>query len=106
MEFGDEPLSVEELLRNLVQDLIVDAQPADLAEEFVEEFVLKGREETGQVLAMMDTPSETLVELLKGIAAQSYQLQVETLEQRGVRYLDALKSDLKERLTRLAGQGV
>jgi hypothetical protein len=98
-----EPLTVEELLRNLVQDLIVDAPPADLAEEFIEEFVLKGREEMPQILAMLDAPSEQLVELLKGAVAQSYQAQVEALELRGVAYLDGLRSKLKERLSEMAG---
>lgn len=43
-----------------------------LSTEFIDEFVLKRREETPQILAMLDTPDEQLVEILKCVLVQSY----------------------------------
>jgi hypothetical protein len=97
-----EPLSADELIRNLMQDLITDSPPDDLANEIVEEFVLNNREETPQILAMLEAPDETLVEMLKGIVGQSYQVQLEAIDERGIRFVSELKSAVVERMQALA----
>lgn len=100
-----EPLSADELLRNLLQDLIAEASPEAIAQEFVDEFVIKPREETPQILAMFDIPAGQLVEVLKGVVAQSYQLQLDALDSKGVPFLDELKLEVQTRMTALADAG-
>ena len=103
METDDlEPLSADELLRNLLQDMLADASPDAIAQEFIDEFVLKPREETPQILAMFDTPTEQLIPILKGAVGQVYQLQLDALDSRGAPFLDELKSEVKTRMLALA----
>ena len=98
----DEPLSAEALLRNLLEDVIADNSAEEIASEFVDEFVLRDRPETSHILAMLETPSEALVEFLKGLVAQSYQVQLQALDARGVRFANELKAAVRERMTALA----
>ena len=97
-----ESLSPDGLIANLLQDLITDSGPDDIAAEFIDEFVMRDREETAQILAMLETPSETLIELLKGILGQSYQVQIDALDTRGVQFINGLKFAVKEKMTALA----
>jgi hypothetical protein len=102
VEEASEPLSAEELLRNLLQDLILDNPTEDLAGEFVEEFILQDRAETPHMVAMMDAPSEALVEALKAVVVESSQKQLQALELKGVRFVDQLKADIRKRMEAVA----
>lgn len=97
-----EPMTVDELLAHLLQDLISDSPADDVANEFIDDFVLANRSETGQILSLLETPSESLVELLKGIVGQSYQASIVALDERGVNFLEELKSKVRGRMTELA----
>ncbi|MGD9561990.1 MAG: hypothetical protein AB7F88_07200 [Pyrinomonadaceae bacterium] len=97
-----ELVSPDELIQHLLQDLITDAGPDDLANEFVNDFVLNDRPETGQVLAMFDTPAETLVEVLKGVVQQSYHVQLDALDRKGALFIDGLKIAVREKMAEMA----
>ena len=97
-----EPLTGDELIANLITDIASGNQPSEIATDFINDFVLRDREETAQILAMLETPSETLVQLLTGICSQSYQVQMQTLENRGVAFLDGLKIEVRLKMTELA----
>jgi hypothetical protein len=101
-ETESEPITPDEFIRDGMQDLILGNPPEMLADEFINEFVLLDRPETEQLLMMLDAPTEQLLEALKGIAAQSYQVQIEALNTRGFQYLDSLKAEVKAKLTALA----
>ena len=98
----DEPMTVDELLANAMQDLLLDNEPDDLASEFIDEFVLRDRPETPQILAMFDLPTESLVEMFRSIIEQSYQTQMEAVSERGHKYLESVKAAVKKQLTELA----
>ena len=99
----EEPMTTDELLINLTQDLILDNDPNDLASDFIDEFVLRGdRPETSQILAMLDLPTENLVEMMQGLLEQSYQTQLQALDNHGVRYFENLKAAVKTQMTELA----
>ena len=97
-----EPPTVNELIAHLVQDVMTGNGPDDVASEFVEEFVLPSREETGQILSLLESDSAGIVGLLKNFVGQSYQESLNALDQRGVVFIDGLKKAVKERLTELA----
>ena len=97
-----EPLSPDALIVNLLQDLITDSGPDDIAAEFIEEFVMRDREETAQIFGMLEMPTETLIELLKGIVGQGYQAQIDALDTRGSQFINGLKFAVKEKMTALA----
>lgn len=99
-----EAISPDELLLNLLQDLAAGNPPDDLAAEFVEEFVVRDRPEAAQILQMFETPSETIVDILKGVIGQSYQIQMEALEQRGKAFIDGLKTAISQEMTNLAAE--
>ena len=98
----NEAITPDELILNLLQDLAAGNPPDDLAAEFVEEFVVHDRPEAAQILQMFDTPSQTIVEILKGIIGQSYQVQMEALEQRGTEFIDGLKFAVRTKMNELA----
>lgn len=97
-----EPMTPDELIAHLVQDITADNSPELLASEFINGFVLEAREETAQILSLLEMPSETLIGLLKGIVGQSYQASIDALDTRGVTFLENLKGEIKGRMTRLA----
>lgn len=98
----DEPMSANELLANLTQDLVLDNDPNDLAMEFVDEFVLRDRPETPQILAMLEMPTENLVEMMKGLLGQAYETQLQAVDNNGVRYFENLKTAVKKQMLELA----
>jgi hypothetical protein len=99
----DEPMSPNELLMNIIQDLVVNANPNDVGTEFIAEFVLQGeRPETAQILQMLDLPAETLVEMMQGVLEQSYQTQLQALNTHGATYFEGLKAAVKTQMTELA----
>ena len=97
-----EPMTIEELVAQLVSDIVSGNNADALAEEFVTSFVINDRPETKQVLEMLEMPSATLVESLKAFVGQSYQESIISLNGRGVAFLDELRSGIKTRLTKLA----
>jgi hypothetical protein len=103
-EETDEPMTPDELLANLTQDLILNNNPNDLASEFVENFVCRDRPETSQILAMLEMPTENLVEMMKGLLGQGYQTQLQAVDNHGVRYFENLKAAVKAQMLELAEQ--
>ena len=101
-----ELITPDELIITLLQDLVTGNAPDDLASEFVEDFVMQDRPEATQVLQMFDTPSAMIVEILKGVIGQSYQVQMEALETRGEDFIEGLKNSIKQRMTELANESV
>lgn len=97
-----EAITTDEMIAHVVQDIILDNSPSDLADEFISDFVLQNRSETGQILLMLETQSDTLVEVLKGICGQSYQAQIDALDSRGATFLERLKTDVRLKMTELA----
>lgn len=100
----DELISGEGLITNVLQDVVLGNPASDVADEFINDFVLQDREETAQILSMLESPSENLVELLKGVVTQGYQAQIEALNSKGFQYLESLKTEVRARLTALAAQ--
>jgi superfamily II RNA helicase len=98
----DEPMTADELLSHLLEDLILDNEPADLASEFVENFVLRERDETPAILAMFDAPTETLLEMVKTIVEQSYLAQLQIIDERGSKFLESLKAGVKAQMIELS----
>jgi hypothetical protein len=101
----DEPMTADELLSHLLEDLVLDNQPTDLANEFIDEFVLRGdRPETPQILAMLDAPTETLIGMVKTMVERSYLAQLQIIDERGHSFLDGLRSEVKSQMLELAQQ--
>jgi DNA integrity scanning protein DisA with diadenylate cyclase activity len=99
----EEPITANELVVHLLEDLVTNADPADLATEFIDEFVLRGdRPETSAILAMLDAPSESLLETIKTIIEQGYQAQLQAVDERGYRFLEGLKAEVKAQMQKLA----
>ncbi len=98
----EEPMTTDELIANLTQDVILDADPNDLAADFIDEFVLLDRPEASQILAMVEMPGDKLVEMMRGLLEHSYQLQLQALESHGLRYFENLKAAVKTQMTELA----
>jgi hypothetical protein len=97
-EPSDEPLTAEELLRNLMQDLVLGNPPDEFATELIEDFIMKDRPETPQVLAMLDGPTETLLSGLKAVVIHSNQTQIEALDRHGPTFIERLKVEVKRQL--------
>ncbi len=97
-----EPTTVNEMFAHGVQDIMSGNGPDELAAEFVEDFVLQSREETGQILSLLESDSAGIVGLLKTFVGQGYQESLNALDQRGIVFIDGLKKAVKERLTELA----
>ena len=93
-----EPLSPDQLLMNLLEDLISSGPPEEVASEFVEEFVLKARPEAVQILAMLDAPSATVVEILKGVLTDAFQTQIRELDSKGEAFLDGVKAEVRAQM--------
>ncbi len=100
----DEPMTTDELLLRLTQDLILDNDPNDLASDFINEFVLPDRPESTQVLGMLDLPTEYLIEMMRGLLEQSYQTQLQAVDNHGIRYFENLKAAVKTQMTELTEQ--
>jgi hypothetical protein len=96
----DEPTSAEELVANLLQDLVLDRPPTELANEFVN-FLLQDKPEAPQFLAMLDAPTESVIEMVKSIVEQSYLAQLQAVDERGYKFLDGLKAAVKTQMLTL-----
>lgn len=97
-----ELITPDELIAHLVQDIAAGNAPDELADEFIDGFVLQDRPETGQILSLLEMPSESLVGMLKGIVGQGYQSSLDALDSAGVNFLEGLKAEVKKRMTELA----
>jgi hypothetical protein len=100
----DDPTQLQEMIKNLVEDITLDNPPDLLASDFIDEFVLRQSESeaTTQILIMMEQPTETLVQALKQIISQAYETQLELVDERGYRFLEGLKAEIKKQMTELA----
>jgi hypothetical protein len=99
----DEAMTADDLLINLLQDLVSDSDPANLATDFIDNFVLgEERPETSQILAMFDMPTETLVEMVNTIIETSYAAQIQAVNERGHEFLEGLKAAVKAKMLKLA----
>jgi hypothetical protein len=98
----EEAMTADELVVHLLEDLVTASDPADLATEFIDEFVLRDRPETSAILAMLDAPSESLVETIKTIIEQGYEAQLQAVDERGHRFLEGLKAEVKAQMQKLA----
>src|SRR5687767_2892834 len=94
----EEPLTAEELLRNLMQDLVLGNPPDEFATELIDDFILQDRPETPQVIAMLDGPTEDLLNGLKVIVIQANQTQIEALDRHGRSFIERLKIEVKRQL--------
>ena len=97
-----EPITPDELITNLLQDLILDNSPVEIAREFIGNFVLQERDETPAILAMMDAPTEAILALLKQVVSQGYEAQIQALDTKGASFIEGLKIAVKTQLTELA----
>ncbi len=95
-------MTADEMISHVLQDVVLDNSPSDLADEFISEFVLQDRPETMQILSLLETPSETLISVLKNICGESYEAQLDALDTRGVSFLEGLKKDVRTKMTALA----
>ncbi len=98
-----EPLTPDELIANLLQDLMLDNPPVEIANEFIENFVLIERDETPAILAMIDAPTESVIELLKQVVTTIYNGQLTALDEKGFQFIEGLKKSVKTQLEELAG---
>lgn len=94
----NEPPALDGMLQNLMQDILTDEPAETLADEFVEDFVLAGRPETGQVLALLDMPDETLIAFVEQLQLQT----LEQLKQKAPAYLSELRAAIASRLAEIA----
>ncbi len=101
-----EPPTPDEIFAHLIQDIATGNAPEELADEFIDGFVLQDRAETGQMLSLLEMPSESLVGILKGIVGQGYQTSIDALDSSGVHFLEGLKAEVKKRMTELASDEV
>jgi hypothetical protein len=51
---------------------------------------------------MLDAPPESLVEMVKAIIEQSYQAQLQAVDERGQRFLEGLRVAVKKQMLELA----
>ncbi len=97
-----EPLTPDELIANLLQDLILNNPPDELAVDFIEGFVLQERDESPAILAMMDAPTETITSLLKDVVTANYNGQIEAINAKGYEFIEGLKLSIKNQLEEIA----
>ncbi len=101
-----EPLSVDELFVSLLQDMILNNPPDDIATDFIENFVLQERDETPAILAMIDAPTDSVISLLEQVVTANYNGQLAALDAKGFEFIEGLKFAVKTRLEELAGDNL
>ena len=94
------PMSIEELLSFAVQDAIGGQSAEPLADTFFDEFVNQNREETPQILMLLDLPNEAIIEML----VQSQLQAIEMLKQNAPKFLNDLRSSVASRLAAMTTQ--
>ena len=103
-EDDETPMSADEAFANLLQDIVLNEDPKLFAGDFIEEFVLQERPETSQILAMLEMPTENLIEMVKQIIEQGYQAQNQAVDKHGFNYLEGLKAEVRAQMTEIAEQ--
>jgi hypothetical protein len=98
------PRTLDEFIVVLSQDVILNHNPNELASEFMKDFVQIGRPEAAQVLAMLETPAEGLVVMVKGLLEQSFIAQSQAVDNFGFDYFERLKAAVKKKMTAMAEQ--
>ena len=98
------PQTAEEFTGMFLHDLVLNEDPNILASEFIENFILKERPETSQVLTMLEMPTENLVQMVKHLIQQANQAQNEAVDNHGLEYLEGLKTAVRTQMTELAEQ--
>jgi hypothetical protein len=89
------PRTIDEFIVVLSQDVILNHNPNELASEFIKDFVKIGRPEAAQVLAMLETPAEGLLVMMKGLLERSFIAQVQAVDTFGLQYFENLKAAVK-----------
>jgi hypothetical protein len=97
---NNEPLTVDELLSHVMQDIASGESASLAADEFFDEFVYRNRSEVQQILLLLDMPTETVVQGLVEIQLQG----IEITRQNAPHYLNELRSEVKSRLAQMAQQ--
>ncbi len=96
------PMDANELMVNFLKDIVLNEDPNLLASDFIDEFVLQDKPETSQILAMFEIPTENLIEMVKGLIEESYQMQIQSVNNHGFQYLEGLKAAVKTQMTEIA----
>jgi glutamine synthetase len=94
----DEPMSLPQLLGTAVQEATAGESAEFLADDFMFEFVEKGREEVPQILMFLDMPNETIIHTLVDSQVQA----LEVFKQNAPAYLNELRATVKKRLSNFA----
>jgi hypothetical protein len=92
-----EPLTPDSLLTQLVADCLQDEPAEILAEEFVKQFVETNRPETPQILAILDLPDATILDVFAQMQAQT----LEQLQTKAPAYLAQLRVEIAGRIAEL-----
>lgn len=93
-----EPWTIQELLNHAIQDVLTGENAELLTDTFFDEFVSQNREETPQILMLLDIPNETIIEML----VQSQLQAIELLRQNAPKFLNDLRSSVNLRLAAMA----
>lgn len=93
-----EPWTIQELLNHGIQDMLAGESSELLTDTFFDEFVNQNREETPQILMILDMPNETIIEML----VQSQLQGIELLKQNAPKFLNDLRNSVNLRLAEMA----
>jgi hypothetical protein len=101
-ELTETEMTQEEAIVNLLSDISADNPPSDWASDFIDEFFLRSRPETDQILMMLEAPTENLLEMLKAFISGGCQNSLNILDEKGYAYLEGLKKAVRTQLEELA----
>ena len=96
------PMSADEAFSNLVQDISGGGDPAAFASEVIDNFVLIEQPESGQILALLDTDTPMLIQLVKTFMSKGLEEAAAAIDRNGPTFLDAVKVSLREQLSEMA----
>ncbi|MEQ1923940.1 MAG: hypothetical protein ABL952_15650, partial [Pyrinomonadaceae bacterium] len=105
VEETEQPISATEMFQYLVQDLVSDGDPAALAGDVIDNFVLIEQPESGQILSLLETDTPMLIQLLKAFMSKGLEESLAAVDRNGPRFIDAVKISLKEQLSEIAAGG-
>ena len=93
-------MSVQELLALAVQDATTGESAVIVADEFFDEFVYRKREETSQILMMLDMPDDTIISAILQMQMQAF----DVFKQNAPQYLSDLRKEVKSRFAEMQTQ--
>jgi hypothetical protein len=96
------PRDLQQVFAVALEDLGAGNPPDALASEIIQDFILIERDETPQLLALIDAPTENIVEMLKELISYGYEAQMAALDTKGAAFVEGLKFAVKTQLTELA----